>query len=151
MSDLKDQLRTDMTAAMKSGDKAKVSTLRMAMAAVLAKEKSGSAEIELDDEDVVAVLKAQIKQRKESVEAFQKGGRTEQAAAEEAEIEVLSQYVPAGLSPEQLSAIVDGALAEGGFSGPSDMGAAMKAAMAAVGGQADGKEVSALVKARLTS
>src|SRR5690606_27785575 len=105
---------------------------------------------DLDDDEVLAVLKTQVKRRDEAAEAFRAAGRDESAAEEEAEREVLTRYLPAELDDAALGEIVDAALAEGGFSEPSQMGPAMKSVMAAVAGRADGKRVSALVRDRLS-
>jgi uncharacterized protein YqeY len=148
-SGLKAKLRSDMTASMKAGDKFRTGTLRLLMAAVMAEEKAGETAIELDDSGVQSVLKRQLKQRTESIEAFRAGGREEQAAAEEAEAAIIAEYLPAAMSEEELQAKVTEALEVGGFSEMSQMGAAMKAVMAAVGGDADGKRVSALVRSAL--
>jgi len=149
-SALKAQLRSDMTASMKAGDKKRTATIRLLMAAVMAEEKAGDAAIELDDAGVQSVLKRQLKQRSESIEAFRSGGREEQAAAEEAEAVIIAEYLPAAMSDEELEAKVAAALSEGGFTEMSQMGAAMKAVMAAVGGDADGKKVSAMVRGALS-
>ncbi len=149
-SALKAQLRSDMTASMKAGDKDRTGTLRLLMAAVMAEEKAGDTAVELDDAGVQAVLKRQLKQRSESIEAFKAGGRDEQAAAEEAEALIIAEYLPAAMSDEELQAKVTSALAEGGFTEMSQMGQAMKAVMAAVGGDADGKKVSAMVRGALS-
>ena len=149
-SALKAQLRTDMTASMKAGTKDRTATIRLLMAAVMAEEKAGETSIELDDAGVLSVLKRQMKQRSESIEAFRSGGREEQAAAEEAEAAIIAEYLPAAMSDEELEAKVTDALSEGGFTEMSQMGQAMKAVMAAVGGDADGKKVSALVRGALS-
>jgi uncharacterized protein YqeY len=147
---LKAKLRADMTAAMKAGNKERTGTLRLLVAAVMAEEKAGDTAIELDDAGVQTVLKRQLKQRAESIEAFKAGGRQEQAAAEEAEAAIIAEYLPAAMSEEELTAKVEEALDAGGFADMSQMGAAMKAVMAAVGGDADGKRVSALVRSALS-
>ena len=143
-------MKFTMTASMKAGDKDRTGTLRLLMAAVMAEEKAGETSVELDDAGVQSVLKRQLKQRSESIEAFRAGGREEQAAAEEAEAAIIAEYLPAAMSAEEREAKVNTALTEGGFTEMSQMGQAMKAAMAAVGGDADGKKVSALVKAALS-
>ncbi|NNE97219.1 MAG: GatB/YqeY domain-containing protein [Acidimicrobiales bacterium] len=147
---LKAQLRAEMTASMKAGNKERTGTLRLLMAAVMAEEKSGDTAVELDDAGVQAVLKRQLKQRSESIEAYRDGGREEQAAAEEAEAEIISEFLPAAMSDEELEAKVSAALTAGGFAEMSQMGAAMKAVMAELGGDADGKKVSALVRSALS-
>ena len=146
---LADQLQSDLTQAMKARDQLTTSVLRMAVAAVKEARVSGDEAHDLSDDEVVAVLAKEAKRREESAAAYTEGGRAEQAEKELAERDVLARYLPAPLDADELAAIVDGALAEGGFTEPSQMGQAMKAAMAAVDGRADGKAVSALVKARL--
>ncbi|HWJ62762.1 MAG TPA: GatB/YqeY domain-containing protein [Acidimicrobiales bacterium] len=146
---LADQIQTDLTAAMKARDELRLSVLRMAVAAIKEAKVSGDEVRELSDDEVVALLAKEAKRREEAAEAFAAGGRDESAARELAERDVLAAYLPAPASDEEIEALVAEALAEGGFSEPSQMGQAMKAAMAKVGGKADGKKVSALVKARL--
>lgn len=146
---LADQIQTDLTTAMKARDELRVSVLRMAVAAIKEARVSGDASRDLSDEDVVALLAREAKRREEAAAAFSDGGRAESAARELAERDVLVTYLPAPMTAEDLAALVDEALAEGGFDDPAQMGQAMKAAMAKVAGRADGKAVSALVKARL--
>lgn len=146
---LADQIQTDLTAAMKARDELRVSVLRMAVAAIKEAKVSGDEVRELSDDDVISLLGKEAKRREEAAEAFAAGGRDESAAKELAERDVLASYLPAPASDEVIEALVAEALAEGGFTEPSQMGLAMKAAMAKVAGKADGKKVSALVKARL--
>lgn len=147
---LADQIQTDLTAAMKSRDELSRSVLRMALAAIKEAKVSGDEMRDLSDDEVIALLAKEVKRREEAAEAFTAGGRPESAQRELAERDVLMTYLPAPMTTEDLAAIVDEALGEGGFDSPAQMGLAMKAAMAKVGGRADGKAVSALVKARLT-
>jgi len=147
---LADQIQADLTAAMKSRDELSLSVLRMALAAIKEAKVSGSEVRDLSDDEVIALLAKEAKRREEAAEAFTAGGRPESAQRELAERDVLMTYLPAPMTTEDLAAIVDEALGEGGFDSPAQMGLAMKAAMAKVGGRADGKAVSALVKARLT-
>ena len=147
---LADQIQTDLTAAMKARDELKLSVLRMALAAIKEARVSGDEVRDLTDDEVLAILAKEAKRRDEAAEAFAQGGRPESAARELAERDVLAAYLPTPVSDEEIAALVDEALTEGGFSDPSQMGLAMKAAMAKVDGKADGKKVSALVKARLT-
>lgn len=151
MTTLAERLQTDLTAAMKARDQVTTATLRMAIAAVKEAAVAGSEAKELSDAEVEAVLRTQVKRRDEAAEAFRSGGRDEQADKELAEREILAAYLPQGLSEDELAEIVDRALADGGFTEPSQMGQAMKAVMAAVAGRADGKAVSGLVKSRLGS
>lgn len=147
---LAEQIQTDLTTAMKARDKQTVAVLRLALAAIKEARVSGDEAHELDDDAVVALLAKEAKRRDEAAEAFAAGGREEQAQQEREEREILARYLPAPISEEDLAAMVDEALAEGGFTEPSQMGLAMKAAMAKVDGAADGKVVSAMVKARLS-
>lgn len=146
---LADRLQTDLTASMKAQDSLRTSTLRMAISAIREAAVAGKAAKELSDDEVEAVLRTQVKRRDEAAEAFRDGGRDEAAAQELAEREILSEYLPKGLDGAELESLVDGVLADGGFAEPQQMGQAMKAVMAEVAGRADGKAVSALVKARL--
>lgn len=146
---LTDQIQADLTTAMKARDELTVAVLRMALAAVKEAAVAGDAATTLDDDAVLVVLGREAKRREEAAAAFREGGRDDRAERELAEREVLARYLPQPLDEAELAAIVDGALAEGGFTEAAQMGLAMKAAMAAVGGRADGRAVSALVKARL--
>ncbi|HZQ75848.1 MAG TPA: GatB/YqeY domain-containing protein [Acidimicrobiia bacterium] len=146
---LAERLREDLTAAMKRRDELATSALRMALAAVKEAAVSGKEARELDDDEILQVLAKQVKRREESAEAFRNAGRTDRADRELAERDVLAVYLPAALSPEELEAIVDEVLSEGGFSGMAAMGPAMKAVTARVAGRADGKTVSTLVRERL--
>jgi len=146
---LADQIQADLTTAMKARDPLTVSVLRLAIAGIKEARVSGAQSHELTDEDVLAILAKEAKRREEAAAAFSEGGRTESAAKERAERDVLARYLPEPLSEDELSGLVDEALTEGGFDSPSQMGPAMQAAVAKVAGRADGKAVSALVKARL--
>ncbi len=146
---LVDQLRNDLTAAMKDRDAATLGPLRLALAAVLEASVAGDKARELSDAEVVGVLTKAARKHEEAAEAFAGAGRAEQAAAGRASQAVIARYLPAGLSEDELATIVSETLAEGGFAAPGDMGPAMKAVNAKVAGRADGKAVAALVKARL--
>jgi uncharacterized protein YqeY len=143
---LVDQLRADLTAAMKARDTATLAALRLALAAVMEASVAGDSAKELSDAEVVAVLTKAARKHEEAAEAFAGAGRDEQAAAELASRAVMARYLPAGLTDDELAALVTETLAEGGFSSPKDMGAAMKAVNAKVAGRAEGKTVAALVK-----
>jgi uncharacterized protein YqeY len=121
----------------------------MALAAVKTAEVAGKESRELSDDEVLAVLTREAKKRREAAEAFANGGRTELAAKERAEEEVLAGYLPAQLSDEDLAGIVRDALHGGGFAGMASMGAAMKAAQSAVAGRAEGGRVAAEVRRQL--
>jgi uncharacterized protein YqeY len=147
---LKDQIISDMTAAMKAKDAARTSTLRMVKAAITNREKEGGGE--LTDEDVQKLLRSQMKQRRDSVEQYQKGGRPELAEKEQAEIAIIEGYLPQGASLVEIDQAVAAAIVQTGASSMKDMGAVMKAAMANLAGKnADGKIVSETVKAKLSS
>jgi uncharacterized protein YqeY len=144
---LRDTIATDMRDAMKAREGVRVATLRLLMTAV----KNAEVERlrELDDDDVLEVIAREAKRRRESIDAFAAGGRTDLVEKETAELGVLESYLPAKLSDDELGAIVDDAIAETGASTPKQMGEVMKALMPKVRGRADGAQVSALVKARL--
>lgn len=144
-----DTIRADLTAAMKARDERVLRTLRSIIAAVQEKEVSGKAARTLDDVEVTKVIAAQVKRRAEAAEAFDDGNRPEQAAEERAEAEILERYLPAGLSDDELVALVERVLTDNGFTSSADMGQAMKAVNAEVAGRADGRTVADLVKARL--
>ena len=148
---LAERLRADLTAAMKGRDELATSALRMALAAIKEVAVSGSEARDLDDDEIVKVLTKQVKRRQEAAEAFRNADRADRADRELAEAEVLSAYLPAALSPDELEAIVTETLAEGGFTGMAAMGPAMKAVSAKVAGRADGKTVSTLVRERLAA
>ena len=145
---LKDKIISDMTAAMKAKDAARTSTLRMVKAAIMHREKEGGGE--LTDEDVTKLLRSQVKQRRDSVEQYQKAGRQELVDKEAAEIAVIEEYLPQAASEAEIEQAVSAALAETGATSMKDMGAVMKAAMAKLAGKnADGKLISETVKKKL--
>jgi uncharacterized protein YqeY len=150
MSTLKARLETDLRTAMKARDELVTSTLRMALTAVKAAEVSGKAARELSDDEVLGVLAKEAKKRREAAVAFADAGRDALATKERAEEEVLSGYLPAQLSDEEIAELVAGALAAGGLSGKQSMGPAMKAAQAAVAGRAEGGRVAAEVRRQLS-
>jgi uncharacterized protein len=137
------QLQADLKDAMRAGDKQRVGALRLVLSELQKASKEGA-------EDELAVLRRERKRRLESARAFREGGRDDLAAAEQAEAELIATYLPAELSDAELQAIVERAVSDSGAQSPKEMGQAMKAAMAAVGGRADGKRVSGLVKAALS-
>ena len=150
MTGLKEKLRTDLTAAMKSRDELVTATLRMALTAVGNEEVAGKAARELSDAEVVQVLTREAKKRREAAEAFANGGRPESAAREVAEGEVLAAYLPAQLSDEELAKMVAEAVAESGAEGPRAMGLVMKVLNPKVAGRAEGSRVAAAVKSALS-
>ena len=151
MPTLKDQLRADLTTAMKARDETRTRTLRMALTSITNEEVSGSAAHVLTDDDVVKVLTREAKRRREAAAAFADAGRADQAAAERAEEEVLAAYLPAQLDDAELAALVTAAIAETGASGPGGIGQVMKAVTPKVAGRAEGSRVAAMVRAQLSS
>jgi len=143
-----ERVEKDLVAALKAQAALKLSVLRMMKAALMNKKvELGKA---VDDSEALAVLRTLAKQRRESVEAFRKGGRDDLADKEEAEIKIVEAYLPAAASEEEIDAAVVAAIAETGASTAKDMGKAMKAAMAKLAGKnADGKRVSEKVRAKL--
>ncbi|HEX7353551.1 MAG TPA: GatB/YqeY domain-containing protein [Mycobacteriales bacterium] len=146
MSALKEKLHEDMTQALRVRDERALSTLRMVLAAVQTEEVSGKAARELSDEQVLQVLTREAKKRREAAEAFEQAGRDELAAKERAEGEIIAAYLPAQLTDDELREVVAEALVT---SGAHEMGPAMKAANAAVGGRAEGGRVAAEVRRQL--
>jgi uncharacterized protein YqeY len=147
---LSKQIVTDLTAAMKSQDANRTSTLRMVKAAMMNRQiEKGS---ELDDDDMQKLLRSLVKQRRDSIEQYEKAGRQELVDKEKAEIEVIETYLPQAASPEEIEQAVSAAIAETGASSMKDMGRVMKAAQAALAGKnADGRAVSEIVKGKLSS
>jgi uncharacterized protein YqeY len=145
---LKQRIIDDMTAAMRAQDAPRLSTLRMVKAAMMNRqiEKGG----ELTDEEMLKMLGSLLKQRRDSVEQYERGGRAELAAKERAEIAVIEGYLPQAATRAEIEQAVDAAIAETGASSVKEMGAVMKAAQARLSGRvADGRTLSELVKAKL--
>jgi uncharacterized protein YqeY len=145
---LREQIISDMTASMKAQDAPRTSTLRMVKAAMQNRqiEKGG----ELDDDEMGKLLRSLVKQRRDSVEQYEKGGRQDLADKEKAEIAVIEAYLPQAASQEEIEAAVTTAIAESGASSMKDMGKVMKAVQAALAGKnADGRTVSEVVKSKL--
>src|SRR4051794_29711934 len=138
MGTLKHRLNDDLRTAMKGRDEMTTSTLRMALAAVRNAEVSGTAARDLSDDEALGVLAKEAKKRREAAAAFDGAGRSEQAAKENAEGQILDQYLPKQLTDDEIADLVRGALAAGAFTGKAQMGPAMKAAQAAVAGRAEG-------------
>jgi uncharacterized protein YqeY len=142
-----EQIRSDLNDATRARDAATQLTLRSIIAAIQEAQVAGDQAIQLDDDGILAVLKAQAKRRVDAAEAF--GGAVERAAAERAEKLIIEKYLPAALSESDVAAIVDRVMADNGFAEKSDMGNAMKAVNAEVAGRADGRIVAGMVKSRL--
>src|SRR6478752_1771548 len=147
---LTQRIDSDLKDAMRAKDANKLGVLRMLKSALkyAAIEKSGP-DGELDDAEATQVIRKQVKQRQDSIESFEKGGRPELAAKEKTELEMLNAYLPKGLSAEELSALVRETIAEVGATSKAQMGAVMKALQAKAAGRADGKALSAEVQKQL--
>ncbi|PYV14977.1 MAG: glutamyl-tRNA amidotransferase [Acidobacteria bacterium] len=147
---LRDKINADLTAAMKAKEAARLSVLRMMKAAV--KNREVELRAELDDSAALQVLSTLINQRRDSIEQFTRGGRPELADREAAEIQVIEEYMPAGVADAEIAAVVEEVVRATGASSPKDMGAVMKQCMARFAGKrVDGGKVSALVKQRLSA
>lgn len=151
MSALKDQLHSDLVTSMKARDALRTSTLRMVLAAITNAEVAGKESRELEDEDVLTVLGAEAKKRREAAEAFEAGERHELAEKEKAEAAILAEYLPAQLTAGEIKAIVTAAVESTGAAGEGmkAMGKVMGVVSPQVKGKADGGAVAAQVKAQL--
>lgn len=142
-------IRSEMTAAMKSGDADRRDVMRLLIAAF------DNARIELghdlSDDEAITTLQREAKQRRDSIEAYRDGGREDLASAEQAELDVISTFLPAGLTEDEVAALVDEVIAEVGADSPGDVGKVMKPLMERVAGRADGKRVSELVREQLAA
>jgi uncharacterized protein YqeY len=146
---LKDKIISDLTASMKAQDAARTSTLRMVKANLMNRqiEKGG----ELTEDEVMKALQSLVKQRRDSIEQYEKAGRKELADKEASEIAIIEEYLPQAASAEEIDTAVSGAISETGASSMKDMGAVMKAAVTKLAGKSvDGKAVSEVVKAKLS-
>ncbi len=146
-SPLFDKINADIITAMKAKNEAALSALRMLKSAIKYKEVDLKREIK--DEEVIDVLSKQAKQRRESIEGFEKGGRVESAASEKAELALIEAYLPAGLSEAELAQLIEEAIKSTGAAGPKDMGKVMGVLTLKIKGKADMGKVSGLVKAKL--
>src|SRR5213079_3685127 len=146
-----ERLDSDLKEAMRARDTTKLGVLRMLKSALkyAAIAKSGT-EAELSDAEAAHVIRKQVKQRQDSIESFEKGGRAELAAKEKEELSILQSYLPQGMSADEISKVVRETIAEVGASSKAQMGAVMKAVQAKVAGRADGKTLSAEVQKQLS-
>jgi uncharacterized protein YqeY len=147
MSSLKERLQTDMKSAMKAGEKERLGVIRLIMAAV--KQREVDERIQLDDEQVIAVLDKMVKQRRESIAQYQAGGRADLAAIESAEIEIIQAYLPQPLTEAEIDALIREAMDTTGAAGLSGMGKVMAVLKPRMQGRADLARVSARVKSLL--
>jgi uncharacterized protein YqeY len=139
---ISEEIKADLQGAMRAGEKTRVGALRLVLSELQKAAKEGAG-------DELGVLRRERKRRLEAADAYSEAGREDLAEGERAEAQLISAYLPAELSDEELRAIVEQAVRDSGAVSPKDMGAAMKQAMAAVEGRADGKRVSGLVRASL--
>ena len=144
---LKERITEDMKSAMRASDKERLSTIRMVQAAI--KQREVDERIALDDAQVLAVLEKMVKQRRESISAFEQGGRADLADKEKAEIQILAAYLPEQLTEAEVDALIQAAIAETGAASMKDMGKVMGAVKAKAAGRADMGAVSARIKAAL--
>ena len=144
---IKERIREDMKAAMRARESAKLAAIRLLLAAL--KQKEVDERIVLDDAAVLAVIDKMLKQRRDSIAQYEAAGRVDLADVEKFEAALLTAYMPAGLSAEEISAAVAGAVAESGAAGPADMGKVMALLKPRLAGRADMTEVSKLVKSTL--
>lgn len=152
MTNLKDQLKADLTASMKARTEVETSTLRMTLAAIMNAEVAGDEAKELTNEQVQEVVRAEAKKRAESADIYKDAGRTEAEIAERSELAILERYLPAAMSDADLEQFVDqevAAAASSGLTGPKAMGGVVKAVRNRAGAGADGAKIANLVKSRL--
>lgn len=146
---IKETLKSDLTEAIRSSDKVVSGTIRMVLTAITNEEVSGKEARVLTDDEIITVLSREAKKRREAAEEFAKAGRTDKAADEKAEGEVIAKYLPAQLSEDDIKKLIADAVASTGASSPADMGKVMGAIKPKIAGKADGALVSSLVKAAL--
>lgn len=146
---LKEQLRANLTTAMKARDEVGSATLRMVLTAITNQEVAGKEAKTLTDDEVIAVLSKEAKKRRESVEAYQAADRPELADRESAELAIIAAYLPAQLSDDEVIALVTEAIAQSGATGMQGMGSVMKIVQSQTAGRADGSKVAAEVKRQL--
>jgi hypothetical protein len=148
---LQQRVDSDLREAMRAKDATKLGVLRMLKSALkYAAIAKSDAEAELSDAEAVQVIRKQAKQRQDSIESFEKGGRAELADKEKEELAILNTYLPQGMSPDELAKVVRETIAELGATSKAQMGAVMKALQAKIGGRADGKTLSTEVQKQLT-
>ena len=146
---IKETLQADLTEAIRSRNEIVSGTIRMVLTAITNEEVSGKEARVLTDAEIITVLSREAKKRREAAEAFGDAGRTDKAALEKAEGEVIAKYLPEQMSEDEIKKLIDAAIAQTGASGPADMGKVMGVIKSQVAGKADGGTVSGLVKAAL--
>jgi len=146
---IKETLQADLTEAIRSRNEIVSGTIRMVLTAITNEEVSGKEARTLTDAEIITVLSREAKKRREAAEAFADAGRTDKAALEKSEGEVIAKYLPEQMSEDEIKKLIDAAIAQTGASGPADMGKVMGVIKSQVAGKADGGTVSGLVKAAL--
>jgi uncharacterized protein len=146
---LQERIDSDLKDAMRAKDAARLNVLRMLKSALKYGEIEKSGDGNLDDATAIQVIRKQVKQRQDSIESFEKGGRPELAAKEKAELEMLNGYLPKGLNADELAAVVRETITEVGATSKAQMGAVMKALQSKLAGRADGKSLSQEVSKQL--
>ena len=148
---LKEQLANDLADALRQGDDTRKSTIRMLMSAISTEEVAGAERRELGDEEVLKVVARQVKQRRDSIEEFEKAGREELAEKEAAEMQVLQAYMPEQASREEIEAEARKVIDEIGANGPQDKGKVMQAIMPRLAGRAEGRDINEVVTQQLSA
>lgn len=148
---LREKLDADMKTALREKQTLKLSTIRMLKSAVQYKETEPGAKGPLDDDAILQVITSEVKKRRDSIGEYEKAGRTELAAKEQEELDILQTYLPTPLTEAEIEALVDEAVAEAGATGPRDMGKVMKILTPRTQARADGKFVADLVKQKLSN
>jgi uncharacterized protein YqeY len=147
---IKENLRSDLTEAIRGRDEITSSTIRMVLTAITNEEVAGKEARVLSDDEIIAVLSREAKKRREASEAFDNAGRADKAALERAEGEVIAKYLPAQLNVDDIKKLIADAITSTGAAGPTDMGKVMGAVKPLIAGKADGSIVSTLVREALT-
>jgi len=143
---MKDRLARDLRQALRDGDKQRKSTIRMLHAAIINEEKAGESPRELTEEEILAIVVRQVKQRRESIAAYQKGNRQDLVEEEQVQLSILLEYLPRQMTRVEIVATAQQAIAEVGATGPQDMGKVMRHLMPGLKGKADGRTVNQVVR-----
>jgi len=143
---MKDRLMGDLQTALRDGDKQRKLTIRMLRAAIINEEKVGESPRELTEEEILGIIARQVKQRRESIAAYQKGNRQDLVEEEQVQLSILLEYLPKQMTREEIVATVQQAIAEVGATGPQDMGKVMRHLMPRLKGKADGRTVNQVVR-----
>ena len=143
---MKDRLMGDLQTALRDGDKQRKLTIRMLRAAIINEEKVGESPRELTEEEILGIIARQVKQRRESIAAYQKGNRQDLVEEEQIQLDILLEYLPRQMTREEIVAAAQQAVAEAAATGPQDMGKVMRHLMPSLKGKADGRTVNQVVR-----